>query len=84
MMQFLSGAICTAHLVIALFFLRFWRRTRDRFFIFLSASFFLLALERVVISLLPESAEMTPYPYTIRLVAFTLLIVGIVIKNREK
>ena len=36
----LLGAIAVTSLVIALFFLRFWKETGDRFFLFFAISFF--------------------------------------------
>ena len=45
---FLSGAISMGFLVISLFFLRFWKRSGDRLFIFFSLAFLLLLVERIV------------------------------------
>jgi len=39
MNQLLLGAIAMACLTISLFFLRFWQKSRDRFFLFFAASF---------------------------------------------
>lgn len=81
---FLSGAIFTACLVIAAFFLRFWRQTRDRFFILFAIAFGILAVERVVLIALSPANEVTPYAYLIRLLAFLTIIVAIIDKNRAK
>ena len=45
--QMLSGAIATASLVASLFFFRFWRQTRDRFFLWFALSFWIEAANRV-------------------------------------
>ena len=81
--QFLHGAIMMGFLIAGLFFLRFHRRTRERLFAIFAASFFVLALERVVLSLVHQNAEFRPYVYLIRLTAFLLIIVAIVDKNRS-
>ena len=71
-------------LLIGMFFVRFWRRTADRLFLFLCWAFFILAIERVFITWMPGESEFTPLLYTIRLVSFGLIIIGIIDKNRRK
>ena len=51
MNELLSGAVAMASLVIALFFLRFWRDSRDRFFLYFALSFLAQAGDRVVATL---------------------------------
>jgi hypothetical protein len=48
--QFLRGAIVAGCLVVGLFFLRFFRRSHDRLFLFFALSFFLLAAERFMLA----------------------------------
>jgi hypothetical protein len=50
--QFLRGAIVAGCLVVGLFFLRFFRRSRDRLFLFFALSFFLLAAERFMLAVI--------------------------------
>jgi hypothetical protein len=76
------GAIAMASLVAAMFFLRFWKNTRDRFFLFFAISFFVEALNRVALGLTAVSNEQEPFFYLVRLCAFVLIIVAIVDKNR--
>jgi len=80
---FLSGMLAAGYLVIAGFFLRFWKQTRDRLFIFFSAAFAMLAIQRVMI--VPEFAlvEDKTWAYGLRLIAFLLIIYAIVVKNAE-
>jgi hypothetical protein len=73
----------TAALVAGLCFLRFWRDTRDRLFVFFAVAFWLLALCWMLLALLSPTEEMRPYIYAIRLAAFGLIIAAIVDKNRE-
>jgi len=80
---FLSGAACMACLTIALFFLRFWRRTHDRLFLLFSGAFLLLMVERIILVTIGSSHEFAPYVYVIRLLAFTLIIAAVIDKNRR-
>ncbi|MEO7932438.1 MAG: DUF5985 family protein [Chthoniobacterales bacterium] len=81
--DFLSGAIAMACLVVAAFFLRFWQKTRDRLFLFFSMAFLLLMLERILRSFCQMGNELAPFVYSVRLVAFLLLIIAIIDKNRR-
>ena len=80
---FLAGAISMACLTIALFFLRFWRRTGDRLFLAFAVAFGLLMLERVILVALAASHEFAPYVYLVRLVAFAVIIGAVLDKNRK-
>lgn len=82
MSEFLSGIIFALSCVAGLFFLRFWRKTHDRFFAFFSAAFWLMALHRVVVLMTRDSNEHVVGAYLIRLLAFVLILVAIVDKNR--
>jgi len=79
MSVFLSGALTMAYAVAALYFLRFWRDSHDRLFGFFSAAFWLLALQRAVVTLC-DVGEMI---YLVRALAFVLIIIAIVDKNRR-
>ncbi|MGH7972643.1 MAG: DUF5985 family protein [Limisphaerales bacterium] len=78
----LAGAIMVSSCAIALFFLRYWKKTRDRLFGFFSVSFLLLGIERV--SMVMVDGEGHTLVYLIRLAAFLLIIFAIVDKNRRK
>lgn len=71
-------------LTASLFFLRFWARTRDRLFGIFSLAFVLLASERLFLLFIDVEDETRTYVYLIRLLAFTLLILGIIDKNRQR
>ncbi len=66
---------------ISVFFLRFWRKTRDRLFGYFAVSFLLLGIERV--SILVTEGEARSLVYLIRLGAFLLIIFAIIDKNRR-
>jgi hypothetical protein len=78
---FLLGAIVMASGVAALFFLKFWQQTKDRFFLFFSAAFSLDAITRLFLALAPHSDEQEPLFYIGRLVTFSLIIAAIIDKN---
>ncbi|HBJ87429.1 MAG TPA: hypothetical protein DDZ88_26945 [Verrucomicrobiales bacterium] len=81
--QFFAGAATISLLVIAMFFLRFWKRTQDRLFLFFAGAFVFLMLERIVRAVMSVETEWAPYVYTIRLLAFVLIIIAVVDKNRR-
>jgi uncharacterized membrane protein HdeD (DUF308 family) len=82
MNQLLLGAIAMGNLVIGLFFLRFWRKTQDRFFLFFAIAFCLEGLNRALLGLLQNSSEHEPVLYLVRLLSFVLILIAIVDKNR--
>lgn len=80
----LMGSVSLASLVVALFFLKFWRRTRDEFFLFFAAAFAIDALARFVIAVVPISSEAEATAYLPRLLTFGLILVAIIRKNTGK
>jgi uncharacterized membrane protein HdeD (DUF308 family) len=80
----LLGAIAMACLVVGLFFLRSWQRTRDRFFLFFAASFFIEGLNRAMLGLTSDPNEGRPFFYFVRFFSFLLILAAIVIKNLER
>lgn len=78
----LQGAVGMASGVAALFFLRFWRQTRDSFFLFFAAAFAIDALARLVLGFAELSEETQPLVYGARLITFGLIIIAIIRKNR--
>jgi hypothetical protein len=82
MTHFVSGLLVMGYAVAALCFLRFWRTSSDRLFLFFSAGFALLAVQRTSLA----AAALLPLPettyYAIRLLAFVVILAGIVDKNR--
>jgi hypothetical protein len=80
LIPFLFGAIVLAWFLAGLAFVRFYRRTRDRFFLFFVASFWLEAIGNAcsaagVVPLGPNTV------YLIRIVAYGLILVAIFDKN---
>ncbi|MDQ9171627.1 DUF5985 family protein [Oxalobacteraceae bacterium R-40] len=84
MITIFIGAIAMASLVISLFFLRFWKTTRDRFFLFFAASFLLEAINRIMTGISVLQNEESPLYYLIRLIAYSLIIIAIIDKNKTR
>jgi len=79
---FLSGVLTMGYLVASIFFLRFHRQSGDRLFAWLSAAFFILAVQRVLVVALTASAY-AEVVYVVRLLAFVLILIAIWDKNRR-
>ncbi|PUA30866.1 MAG: hypothetical protein B0W54_04810 [Cellvibrio sp. 79] len=84
MNEMLIGAIAACCIVIALFFIRFWRSTRDIFFLFFAMSFFLEGINRVSLVLFSNLHETSPSYYLIRLISYSFIIIAILAKNRRR
>jgi hypothetical protein len=76
------GAVAMASSVAALFFLRYWRKTRDLLFLLFALAFAVDAITRVALSLGGGGGEQEPFFYLARLVTFALIIAAIIHKNR--
>ena len=84
MIYFLLGAIAIAELVASLIFLRFWRRTRDSLFAFFASAFALEAISRVYTAAISPYDEDGTLVYVLRLIAYALIVIAIIEKNRSK
>jgi hypothetical protein len=82
MIPFLNGALSAASLVAGLFFLRFWRSSGERLFIFFALAFWLFALHWGVLGIVNPPSETRHYTYLLRLLAFLMIVFGIVDHNR--
>ncbi|HWB14400.1 MAG TPA: DUF5985 family protein [Pirellulales bacterium] len=83
MTPFLQGMLAMACLVAAFFFLRYWRSTRDRLFFIFAVAFLLMGLTRFVAALIAADDPHNSYVYTIRFVAYVLILAAIIDKNRN-
>jgi hypothetical protein len=82
MALFLWGACAMASGTVAAYFLRFWLQGRDRLFLFFALAFAVLALHWLGLGLVRPPEETRHYLYLLRLLAFLLIIAGVVDKNR--
>jgi hypothetical protein len=78
----LSGATVMACFVSGLFFLRFWRNTRDRLFLLFAIAFWTLAGHWAALALTSPDFEFRPLLYGVRLAAFVMILLAIADKNR--
>ena len=81
---FISGALAAGYCVAALYFVKFWRQTGDRLFAFFAAAFVLLFLQRLALALATDLMASTDWYYVVRLLAFALILVAIIDKNRAQ
>jgi hypothetical protein len=83
MNEMLMGAIAAASFVAGLFFFRFWRNSRDRFFLYFALSFWIEAVNRIALGLFSGS-ELTPVFYGVRVIAYGLIVLAILQKNSRR
>jgi hypothetical protein len=84
MEAFAAGAICIGMLFVVLFFLKFWRRTKDSLFLAFAAAFALLALNAAAPVLLNIPSENRAGVFLLRLAAFLLIIWAVLGKNMRR
>ena len=79
----LLGALTMGSIAIGVIFLRYWRDGGDRFFLYFALSFFVQAVNRVALALSTSPSEGSPWQYGVRLLAYLLILVAILDKNRR-
>ena len=79
--DFLSGAVVLGFVTCALFFLRFWKKTRDRLFAIFAIAFWVLGLNWLALAF-TQTDEVRTWLYGVRFLAFLLILWGIIEKNR--
>ena len=80
---FLVGVITTASIASGVFFLRFWRETRDSLFLAFGLAFVLEGINRATVIWTDHPNEGSPRIYIVRCVAFLIILAGIIHKNRR-
>jgi hypothetical protein len=81
MTEFVAGALTAGYVVAALFFLRFRRESGDRLFTIFAAAFALLGIQRFALFYFGSGAGV--WLYSLRLVAFALILFAIIDKNAK-
>ena len=81
--DFLSGAVAMGFAACALFFLRFWKRTREQLFLAFAVAFLVLGAGQTILALANIPTEERGSIYLLRLLAFLLILVAIYRKNRQ-
>jgi hypothetical protein len=82
--DFFSGMIAMGFLVAALFFFRFWRRTKDWLFVAFGIAFLMFALNQTLVSLADIPREERSWIYLLRLAGFVMLAAAIIGKNFQR
>lgn len=82
--EYVSGALTMGYLAAGLFFLRFWKKTHDRLFAFFALAFWILAGQRLALTITAQTSEGHLFLYVVRLLAFILILVAIIDKNRQQ
>lgn len=83
LVPFLHGAVAMGCSVLAVFFLRFWRQSRDRLFLFFAIAFLVLAIDYVMLGLNSGATEWRLPVFIVRVSAFLVILLGILDKNRR-
>ena len=86
---FLAGIFVGTFGACGLFFLKFWKTSRDQFFLYFAVACWLLVLERCAVVMLDGvynfmsyGSESIAWIYLIRLSAFAMIFVAVLQKNR--
>lgn len=81
LVAYLSGAVTLGYLVAAAFFVRFWRKTRDRLFLAFGVAFVLLSINQLLATFIGAGDENVVYAYVLRVPGFMLILAAIIDKN---
>jgi hypothetical protein len=89
---FLAGICLATFAASGLFFLKFWRASQDRFFLYFAIACWFISFERLVAFFVqgmldsnqPPPPEGVSWVYLIRLCAFILIILAFYEKNRPR
>ena len=72
----MNGAIAMGYLIVAFFFLQYWRETRDRLFVFFTIGFVVLAVHRTLFALMFGDADVVSF--SLRLTGYLCILAGII------
>jgi len=81
--SFFAGTLAMAALVIGLSFLKFWRLSRDRFFVWFAAAFVTFGVGWTIRTFDPGVGEHAHLVYLPRLAGFLMILGAIYDKNRR-
>jgi hypothetical protein len=83
-LAFLWGASALGACAAAVFFLRFWRESRDRLFALFAAAFLAMAVNWIGLAATAPEDEARTWFFLARLLAFVLILAAVVDKNRAR
>jgi hypothetical protein len=81
---FVGGLSAAGYAIAGVFFLSFWRRTRDGLFMVFALAFWLMALNQAIPVVLGIPREEQGGVYLLRAAAFILIIAAILWKNLSR
>ena len=81
---FLLGIIAATSLTAGVFFLKFWKKTRDSLFLAFAIAFLVEGLNRIGFLVTAHPNEGSPWIYLVRLFAFLIILAAILRKNYGK
>ena len=81
MIPFLNGVTACASLLAGLTFLRFFRQTSDRLFMWFAFAFWMLSAHWAALAIAQPPDEARHWFYVLRLVGFVLILVAVAEKN---
>lgn len=88
---YLSGITTATFAASGLFFMKFWRASSDRFFLYFALACWLISFERFIALFIHDTLQpirgnlegAATWIYLIRLLAFGLILLAVVAKNRS-
>jgi hypothetical protein len=83
LVTFIAGAVVAGFALAGLFFLKFWKRTRDELFLAFTAAFWLLGITQALLTFSHVPVEERSWLYLLRLAAFLLILAAIWRKNAK-
>jgi hypothetical protein len=84
MASLMSGALVLACAVIGLHFLRFWKGSRDAFFLWFAVAFWIQGAQWLHAGLQANPSDYSPLYYVARVVAYGLIVIAIATKNLRR
>ena len=75
------GVIAASSITAAVFFLKFWKRTHDSLFLAFGVAFLIEGVNRIAVLGVERPNEGSPWTYVVRLIAFLIILAGILHKN---
>ena len=74
MIEFLSGVITCAYLVVAGLFFTLWRKSSETLFLVLAIAFVLFALNQVLAAALVTASDPSSMVYAVRVLGFVIIV----------
>ncbi len=80
---FLCGMITACNWVAATLFLKFWRESRDRLFLYFAVAFLVFGFSRMPRAFLPPEGAFAIYFFLVRFIAYAAILAAIIDKNLQ-